>query len=455
MDLSKHWTLGKIAEACNGRLIDADARRPVKSLSIDSRRIKKGELFWVIEGASKDGNDFVAEAAKRGAMAAVVSRDVFPGLPDPYPLIRVSNGLKALGRLAEEHRLLFPKAGVIAITGSNGKTSTKEMVARVLSEAGSVTLSPGNYNNEVGCPLSVLELGSHHAFAVWEMAARKKGDIAYLSLIAHPNVVILTNIGTAHLETFGSEQVIFETKFEILRGLMPKGTVVYWAEDPWLTELPKRRPQNKYLTFGLGPTADVFGQVEEQSPDGTLVDIFYEGKKQGSVLLKVLGGGQVRNALAAFACGIALGVPVRKILKALEGFEPAPMRGERLTLGGKLFADRYVLINDAYNANPASMTDSALAFMRAYQGWTKILVLGEMRELGQRSGELHGQVGAAIAEAAQAEGLLDDRTYFLIIGTPLTLPLAEALKNKAHGGFCVNSGRRKTSSASSRGTNIT
>ncbi|MBI4670002.1 MAG: UDP-N-acetylmuramoyl-tripeptide--D-alanyl-D-alanine ligase [Elusimicrobia bacterium] len=428
MDLSRHWNIEKLAEVSQGRILQGNPKTVISSVSTDTRLLKKGDLFWAIDGPDKSGNEFVPAAARQGAAAAVVGKEYFAGLSPKFPLVKVPSGLHALGRFAEEHRLLFPKAAVVGVTGTNGKTTTKEMTARVLAMAGQTTASRGNFNNEIGCPLSILELTAKHDFMVLEMAARKKGDVAYLSLMGRPKAVILTNVSAAHLETFGSEENVFETKAEILKGLMPGGTVIYWAEDPWLGRLRERWPNNRYLTFGLGPTADVFGQIEEHSPQGITFGIFYEGKKQGSLKMPGVGAGPVKNSLAAFAAGLAFNAAPRKIINALAGFTPVSMRGEKIVLGGHLFGERYSVINDAYNANPASMADGVTGFLRAYQGWVRIVVMGEMRELGAKEEELHRQTGDQIAEEVQKESSADSRTNFVAVGGRPAMAMAEGLK---------------------------
>ncbi|MBI4063756.1 MAG: UDP-N-acetylmuramoyl-tripeptide--D-alanyl-D-alanine ligase [Elusimicrobia bacterium] len=419
-----------MSQACQGKILRGNPGAAISSISIDSRKIAAGQFFWVIEGASKDGNNYVAEAAKKGALGAVVSRERFEGLPANFILVKVASGLAALGRLAGAHRALFPKTPVVAITGSNGKTSTKEMVGAVLSMKGPTAVSPGNFNNEIGCPLAILELGQQHQHAVWEMAARKKGDITHLSLMAKPNVAVLTNISSAHLETFGSVAQTFEVKAEILKGLAPRGAVIYWAEDPWLRQLPVRFPGYQYKTFGFGKDCDVCGQIENRGPQATTVSVRHRKTLCGTFSIAAVGTGPVLNALAAFCCGLHFGVAPKSILHALSQTPPAAMRGEKIRLGAK---NQYIVVNDAYNANPASMTDSVLGFLRAYRGTRKIVILGEMRELGRQERNLHEEVGAAIASQAKAEHLLGETT-FVAVGGSLAQALASSLSSAQSAG---------------------
>lgn len=415
MELLKHWTLGRIADACHGRLLQGDPRQAVSSIAVDSRRIAKGELFWVIEGANKDGNDFVPDALASGALGALVSREPRPPASAQGAIILVRRGLDALLALAQAHRALFSQVTVVGVTGSNGKTTTREMIAGVLSQSGPVTSSRGNFNNEVGCPLSILELSEKHRFAVWEMGARKKGDIEPLSLAGKPQIVVLTNIAPAHLETFGDEKTIFETKSEILRGLEPGGQVIYGKEDPWLSRLPALWPGCGYLSFGFEPGADVQGRIKSRSAKGTLLEIMYQEKFLGEAMIPMTALGPMKNALAAAACGLAAKVPVKKILQGLLKFTPVSLRGDRIDLSPAL-AEQFVAINDAYNANPASMEDSVIGFLAGAREGTRIVVLGEMRELGSREMELHYQTGASIARQAKGAGLINERVVFVVTG---------------------------------------
>ncbi|MEK7287097.1 MAG: UDP-N-acetylmuramoyl-tripeptide--D-alanyl-D-alanine ligase, partial [Elusimicrobiota bacterium] len=428
MDLSKHWTLEKLADAVRGRVLRGDPKLPIRAIAIDSRRLAKGDFFWAIEGSRVNANDYVAEAAKKGALGALVTRQDFPGLSSSFPLVFVPRGINALGRFAAEHRLLFTRAVVVGVTGSNGKTTTKDFIAGVLAEGGFVTLSQGNFNNEIGCPLCVLELSDKHHYAVWELAARKKEDIAYLANIVRPTIAVLTGISAAHLETFISEDKIFETKAEILRGMIPGAPVIYWAEDPWLARMPVKWPGFSYKTFGFGPAADLFAQVTAVAPGGTTLSIFYRGKLQGEVRIPLFGAGPVRSALAAMITGITLGVPIKKIFRVLSECRPGPMRGEKIPLGGEVFRDQYLAVNDAYNANPTSMIEGVLGFLKAYRTGRRVVVMGEMRELGPRALDLHASAGSAIAEEVNKTDLADDKTFFVVTGGRFAQAMAEALK---------------------------
>lgn len=428
MDLAKYWTLEKLAASVRGRLVRGDPGLAVRRIVVDSRKIEKGDFFWALEGARTHGNDHVAEAAKKGAAGAFATRPDIPGLPASFALVTAPHGVNALGRLAAEHRALFKRLVTVGVTGSNGKTTTKELLSRVLAQGGEVISSPGNFNNEIGCPLSVLEITDRHRYGVFELAARKKGDIGYLSDIVRPTMAILTSISPAHLETFGREETIFETKAEILRGMIRGAPVIYWAEDPWLAKMPAKWPGFAYTSFGLESSADVYAQVQEQSALGMTARITYRGKSQGEVRLPLLAMGPVRSALAAVTAGLALGLSSKKIFAAIENFEPAPMRGQKIFFGKDVFQDQYTAINDAYNANPASMLDGSLGFLRAYRTGRRIVVLGEMRELGAKEAELHEKTGAAIADEVSRDPGAGLGTAFVVIGGRLAQAMAAGLK---------------------------
>ena len=416
MDLRKHWTMQKLAQAAAGKLLQGAREAPVKGVGIDSRKLRKGDVFWALEGA-RHGDEFVEDAFINGAAGAVVSKPLpFADVSKHFALIQVGRGLASLTRFAAAHRALFPKLKVVAVTGSNGKTSTKEMIARVLAKKGKTVQTVGNFNNEIGCSLSLLEIDDVHEFGVFELAARKKGDIEPLTKLVGPQVAVLTNISGAHLETFGSVENVWQTKSEILKGLGPGGCVIYWAEDPWLAKLPALGLPRKHLSFGFGPSAHVRGMVRALSSESVTVEVFYQAESLGTVALKVIGDGPVRNALAAVACGLHFGVKVKDIFAALASFEPVAMRGERLYLGSQVFDKQYVVVNDAYNANPESMYDSVMGFLRAYRSGGRILVLGEMRELGLDEVRLHSDTATRILQSAQEQGLTDAQTVFIFTG---------------------------------------
>ncbi|MFC1521233.1 UDP-N-acetylmuramoyl-tripeptide--D-alanyl-D-alanine ligase [Elusimicrobiota bacterium] len=426
VDLSKYWTLSKVAHACQGRMAEGAEKTPIKGISIDSRKIKKGELFWAITGERFDGNLFVAQAARNGAIAAVLSREPEPTLlPKGLPFIKVGNSTFSLGAFAREHRLLFKNANIVAVTGSNGKTTTKELIASVLSEGGTTLKSPENHNNEIGCPLALLELTSKHKFAVLELAARRPGDIKHLSCVVHPFAAVLTNIGSAHLQTFGNIEHVFRAKSEILSGLDPAGYVIYNADDPLLGRLPKMGYAFHFANFALNHDADYKGQVLDINPDTIDIEVFIKGKSACKMSLNSPSLPFAKSAMAAFTCGVILGIKPKYIAEALGEENPPDMRGERFILNNKS-----IVVNDAYNANPSSMLEGSISFLNAYRESKRLLVLGEMRELGSQEATLHWETGSFIIAEAIRNGTLDENVEILIVGNNLAIELASGVASQ-------------------------
>lgn len=359
------------------------------AVGIDSRRLPVGALFVALPGAHADGHDFLAAARAQGAAAALVSRLV----DDPLPQLRVADTRLALGRLAAAWRMRFT-GPLIALTGSNGKTTLKEMLAAVLSQRGSTLATAGNLNNDLGVPLTLLRLRGEHGYAVIEMGANHHGEIAYLTALARPDVAILNNAGPCHLEGFGDITGVARAKGEIFQGLSAAGVAVINRDDPhadyWLGLNSARR----VIDFGLDQPAAVSGQILDAARNR-----FRLVTSAGAIdiNLPLPGRHNVRNALAAAAAALAVGATLDEIRAGLEDLQ---------TVGGRMQAlpGRHggAVIHDAYNANPASLA-AALAAVSVEPG-RKWLVLGDMRELGPLADELHAQSGRE-ARAAGFERL--------------------------------------------------
>ncbi len=379
------WTLAKILAATGGELVRWGTG-PFPGFSTDSRRSRPGEAFVALAGPRFDGNEFVAAAIARGAAAAIVSRDVAP-TPDGAAWIRVGDGLRALGDLAAVRRREFP-VRVVGITGSNGKTTTKEMIAAVLAASGrKVARSAGTENNLVGLPQTLLRLEGDEDFAVLEMGMNHAGEIWRLAEIARPDVGVITNVGAAHLEGLGSLANVAAAKEELALALRPGATLVVNGADPRLRAIAERFPGPKILTGGAGAIRAV---AVEPSAEGQRVEIDVEGSRV-RVDLRARGAHNVHNALLAAATGRAFGLGVDAIAAGLAAFRTPAMRLElvRLPNGARI-------LNDAYNANPASM-EAALAALAAEPGARRIAVLGDMWELGAEEARCHREVGAAAA----------------------------------------------------------
>ena len=354
----------------------------LSGVSIDTRTLKPGELYIAIAGERFNGHDFVEAAKDAGAAAVMVHEDVECALPQ----LRVSDTQSALGLLSKfwVQRFTVP---TIAITGSNGKTTVKEIIASILSQIGPVLFTQGNLNNELGVPLTLLNMRKEHLYAVVEMGANHAGEIARLVALAEPDVAVVTNIGTAHLEGFGSVQGIARAKSEIFAGLKSDGYGVINADDEFADAMRAACAHCRVREFGRGDTADVIalpGAKLEIESLGTNI----------SPRFRLMGEHNVMNALAAVAAVQCLDVESRYVVAGLEAMSPVPGRLEKKPGSGGA-----IIIDDSYNANPDSVR-SAIRVLSACSG-KRFLVLGDMGELGPNTLSMHRLTG----EFADAEGL--------------------------------------------------
>lgn len=351
----------------------------------DSRNITPGEMFIALRGNRVDGHEFLATARERGAVAALVERAV----DDPLPQLRVADAKAALGKLAALWRAQY-HCPLIGLTGSNGKTTVKELLAAILNRRGATLSTQGNLNNDIGMPLTLLRLRRAHEFAVIEMGANHPGEIAYLTTIARPSVALITNAGPAHLEGFGSIEGVARAKGEIFSGLSPDGVAVINADDHYVSTWDAAAAGRRIVRFGLGERADVRGQwqgdavgsrIHLQTPAG-----------ETSTTLHLPGQHNVMNALAAAAAALAVGTSLQDIAAGLEAAHGAPGR-----MQSKAGRNGARVIDDTYNANPASVR-AALEVLASCRG-RRIFVLGDLAELGDDTVELHRAIGAAAAAA--------------------------------------------------------
>lgn len=367
-----------------GVVCEQDAQ--IKGVSTDTRNIKTGNLFVALSGERFDAHEFVQQAADQGAVAAVVERPVDASIPT----LVVEDSLAALQALGKAWRLSLDLK-VVAITGSNGKTSVKEMVASILRNEGKVGVTQGNLNNHIGVPLTLLSLSRDQQFAVVEMGANHQGEIALLTQLACPDVALITNIGNAHLEGFGSIEGIAKGKSEIYQGLKAGGVAIMKAGQHWSAGWKAQLPENiSVVQFGKVADSDVrvHGTI---SSDGWHA-VFETSKGQVNCVLPMLGQHNLCNAAAAVAATQAMGASARSIQKGLEKLMPV---SGRLCLEDAAFGG--VLIDDTYNANPSSF-QAAINVLSDYDHRQKILVMGGMAELGEQSEELHAGVGAYALE---------------------------------------------------------
>lgn len=374
-----------ISELCGGKLLGGDAE--VSSVVRDNREIRGGELFVAIRGENFDGHDFVADAEKKGAAAALVSRE----LQDvKIPQIVVDDTVDALGRLAKGY-LAAMSLKRVCITGSVGKTTTKEMCAAVLSEGFKTHKTQGNYNNNIGLPLTIFGLDKTHEAAVLEIGTNHFGEILPLARIAAPDVVVITTIGASHLEAFGTKEGVLREKTEIFKGLSEDGVAVLNGDDPLLWALRGKIP-HKVIWFGIGnPECDVFGTTVKGGAYESCFTV-----RGSDTLFSLACGGEhnIRDALSAIAVGRALGMNDEAISRGLSRFKNTGMRQDIYEYKG------ITIIRDCYNANPDSMYAS-LALLRDFDcSGKRICVLGDMRELGDSARALHAEVGKTAGECA-------------------------------------------------------
>jgi UDP-N-acetylmuramoyl-tripeptide--D-alanyl-D-alanine ligase len=373
-------TLAAVARAVEGRLVGADAS--FGAVTTDTRTLSPGALFVAIPGDRFDGNDFVPEAHAKGAAGALVSRHASA----PLAQIEVRDTRRALGALAKAWRATFA-VPVVAVTGSTGKTTVKELIGGILSVSRAICVTQGNLNNDVGVPLTLLTLADEHDALVVELGANHAGEIDYLARLAQPTVAVITNAAAAHLEGFGSVAGVAAAKGELLDHLPRAGTAVLNADDPFRGDWRARAPCEFKLTFGFSSGADcrVIGEPRYAAAGSEFTMRLPDGEDL-EVWLPLLGRQNVANALAAAAAAQAAGASVDDIAAGLA--RAAPVSGRLLALPAKCGA---TLIDDSYNANPASVR-AALDHL-ASLGGRRILVLGNMAELGPTAQELHRQVG--------------------------------------------------------------
>lgn len=385
--------LSDIARIARGRVRGED--RTVDAVCTDTRALPAAgaPLFVALRGARFDGHDHVAAAARGGVAAALVAREVDADLPQ----VVVADTERALADLAAAMQR-ERRTRVVAITGSNGKTSVKTLVHAILERAGRAYANPGNRNNEIGLPLAVIDAPEDAEFAVYEMGAGKPGDIAYLCAIARPDVSIVNNIAPAHLERMGSLLGVADTKAAIYDALPPEGTAVINADDAFAPYFAERAHGRRLLWFGLDHSADLTARDIEPFDGGSRF-VLVAPQGEAPVELHMAGRHNVRNALAAAGLALGLGVPLSTIAAGLAAARPVAGRLVTHRLPGGAH-----LIDDSYNANPGSLAagiDTLAETCRA-TGEAAWLVLGDMRELGADAAALHGEAGRRARSAGVA-----------------------------------------------------
>jgi UDP-N-acetylmuramoyl-tripeptide--D-alanyl-D-alanine ligase len=398
------WTIDEILAATGGTIARAGKKNVFGEIVTDSTKVKKGSVFVALKGERLDGHRFVAESLKRGAACAIVHRDMHAGMkrtpgeavPSSATVVRVKDTLRALGDLAHYRReKLAPK--VIAITGSNGKTTTKEMVAAICEEAvlhgqklrGKILKTQGNFNNLVGLPLTLLGLRPSHKVAVVELGTNRPGEIQRLAEIAAPDLGIITAVAAAHLEGLNSLAGVAREKGALFHKIRPGGAIAVNLDDPRVRRLGAKFPGRR-ISYGRGGLvrAEAVRRVDAQGMRFTL----RAGARRCAVKLRFLGQHNISNAVGAAALALGLGVSLAAIRRGLEKARPYAMRMQTARWRGA------GVINDAYNANPASMV-AAVNTLAALNGrGEKVAVLGDMFELGKMTGREHRELGKRVAK---------------------------------------------------------
>ncbi len=363
--------------------------------SIDSRTIHPGELFFAVRGERLDGHDFIAAAIERGAVGAVVARARVASLPDAalaVPLLVTEDPLLALQTLAAHVRRQWGRT-VIAITGSAGKTTTKEAIAAALGAKFNVLKSQGNLNNAFGLPLQLLRLEPEHEYAVVEMGMNHTGEIAALARIAAPEWGVVTNVGNAHIENFPDGQAgIARAKFELVAALPANGVAFLNCDDAYVSQFGRDFP-GRVMYFGHGPCANLRILSTDEDSAGLHVT-FRAGEREGHLTLQLLGAHNALNAMAGVAVALEAGVNLDAAVAALASLAPGDKRGQIIELAGT------TILNDSYNSNPEALRSMIHTLAGRPATGRHILVAGEMLELGEHAPALHTACGRAAAESA-------------------------------------------------------
>lgn len=387
------FTLSEALEATGGKLLSGQAAQPFCGVSTDSRQIKSNNLFVALSGDNFDGHHFVGLAAEGGATGVMVQNEEKVDLrkiPSGVCVIKVDDTLKALGELAHAYRMRF-SIPVIALTGSSGKTTTKEMITGILETQKKVLKTLGNLNNLIGLPQTIFRLEGSHEVAVLEMGTNTRGEIKRLTQIASPDIGLITNIGPAHLAGFGSMEVVRQEKGDLFVNMDPSKTLVVNLDDEAVRSLAQKWSGGR-VTFSMTSNADVSVKDIRQSGAKGVSFSLLTGGQERKVEMKIAGIHNVYNAMAAAGAAMAAGFGIDAICEGLSMFQPVGGRMEII----KLQNGAYV-INDAYNANPASVREALMTLKDLKGSRNAFVFLGDMLELGEAAPELHRKIGLLLA----------------------------------------------------------
>ena len=419
----------ELIKAVSGKIIQGDQDCLVSNISIDSRTLIPGDLFFAIIGPNFDGHDFIIEAFKRGAVGAVVCKGASTLLQNEQIdkdkiIIEVKDTLSALQDWSKHYKDKF-KTFNICVTGSNGKTTTKEIIAHVLSQEFPLLKTSGNYNNEIGIPLTLLQLNKSHKMLVAEMGMRGLGEIKALTNFIPPDLAVITNIGEAHIGLLGSKDNIFKAKSELLQSLDKDGKAIINRDDPYYFKMLDIVKDKKVYTFGIENRSDIMARnIRMVSDKGMRFSLEAQNSKSREIYLPLLGKYNVYNALVAVAVAFALGIEFDLIERGLSSFKPLDLHMQLSN-----FHNDIKILNDSYNASPLSVKNALETLAEAAQNNGKIAILGDMLELGEKTDFYHreigkevvklsidvlitiGQGGKIIAQSSKEEGMAEERVF--------------------------------------------
>jgi len=381
----------EILKCSQGSLLKGDEKYFINSISTDTRSLKKDDLFIALKGKNFNGHDFIRNAEELGAKGIVVSEDIKNVKDLKFEIIiKVNDTLQSLKSIARYYLSKFKNLKIVGVTGSNGKTTTKDIIAHILGKENKVLKAKGSFNNSIGIPLTVFELNSSHNVLVLEYGTNFIGEIKELVEIASPDISVITNIGRTHLEFFKNERNVLREKMDLINGMKEDKTVIINIDDKYLVTILNSIKGKKILTYGIKNNADI-----------NAVDIYDLGERGFKFILRILdknvevnfpllGMHNIYNALAGVSVGFTLGVDINIIKEALEDFKiDSPHRLEKFKI------EDILIIDDSYNANPESVRE-AIKVLSDISGKRKIIVLGDMLELGDKEVEFHKEVGVLV-----------------------------------------------------------
>jgi UDP-N-acetylmuramoyl-tripeptide--D-alanyl-D-alanine ligase len=386
------FSIDQVIKAVGGVLISGASQNTVSGISTDSRLVERGNIFIALQGENFDGHDFVRKVVEKGATSVIISNTSMPDLEKldkAVSVIKVSDTLQALGDLAHNYRQRF-SLPVIAITGSSGKTTTKEMMAAIIGSQKNVLKTEGNLNNLIGLPQTIFRLRAEHELAILEMGTNTRGEIKRLTRIAAPSIGLITNIGPAHLEGFGSVDVVAQEKSDLFLNMPQAGIAVANLDDE-AVKIIAEKWNGRRVNFSMSPNADVtVSDIEKNGARGMRFNLIINGISQ-KVEMKIAGVHHVYNAMAAAACSWTAGIDPEIIKKGLSAFLPVGGRMEMIKLQNGAY-----IIDDSYNANPASVREALLTLKDLKGNHGGYVFLGDMLELGDAAFEMHRRIGTLL-----------------------------------------------------------